>query len=216
MQVWDYFRQHQHQVLEWLWAHTWLSVLPIAIGFAIALPLGWLANRYRWTYPPLIGLFGIVYTIPSLAIFVAMPGLLHTKILDPLNIVAALTLYTVALLVRVIADGLAAVPGEVKQAATAMGFRGFQRFVRVELPLAIPVITAGLRVAVVANVSLVAIAAILGVAELGQLFTDGINLLYYPPIILGIILCVLLAAVLDVLLVLAARWATPWRRAVNR
>ena len=216
MEVWDYFRHNQHQVLEWLWSHTWLSVLPIVIGLVVALPLGWLANRYRWTYPPLIGLFGIVYTIPSLAIFVAMPGLLHTKILDPINIVVALTIYTVALLVRVIADGLAAVPAEVKQAATAMGFRGFQRFTKVELPLAIPVITAGLRVAIVANVSLVAIAAILGVAELGQLFTDGINLLYYPPIILGIVLCVLLAAVLDSLLVLAARWATPWRRAVNR
>jgi osmoprotectant transport system permease protein len=216
VETWNYFRQNQHEVLQYLWDHTWLSVLPILIGFVVALPLGWLANRYRWTYPPLVGLFGVVYTIPSLAVFVAMPGILHTRILDSINVVVALSLYTVALLVRVIADALAAVPADVQQAATAMGFRGLQRFIRVDFPLAVPVITAGLRVAVVANVSLVAIAAILGVPQLGQLFSTGISLLYYPPIILGIVLCVALAAVLDVLLVLAARLVTPWRRAVNR
>jgi osmoprotectant transport system permease protein len=216
VEVWDYFRQHQHDVLTWLWDHTWLSVLPVAIALAISLPLGWVANRYRWTYPPVVGIFGILYTIPSLAIFVALPGLLHTRILDTINIVVALTIYSVALLVRVIADALASVPFEVRQAASAIGFRGLQRFFKVELPLAIPVITAGLRVAVVSNVSLVAVAAILGIPELGQLFTVGIQLQYYPPIILGIILCVALAVVLDLLLVLAARLATPWRRAVSR
>jgi osmoprotectant transport system permease protein len=216
VEVWDYFRQHQHDVLTWLWDHTWLSVLPVVIALAISVPLGWLANRYRWTYPPVVGVFGILYTIPSLAIFVALPGLLHTRILDTINIVVALTIYSVALLVRVIADALASVPFEVRQAATAIGFRGLQRFFKVELPLAIPVITAGLRVAVVSNVSLVAVAAILGIPELGQLFTVGIQLQYYPPIILGIILCVALAIVLDLLLVLAARLATPWRRAVSR
>jgi osmoprotectant transport system permease protein len=216
VEVWDYFRQHQHDVLTWLWDHTWLSVLPVVIALAISVPLGWLANRYRWTYPPVVGIFGILYTIPSLAIFVALPGLLHTRILDTINIVVALTIYSVALLVRVIADALASVPFEVRQAATAIGFRGLQSFFKVELPLAIPVITAGLRVAVVSNVSMVAVAAILGIPELGQLFTVGIQLQYYPPIILGIILCVALAIVLDLLLVLAARLATPWRRAVSR
>jgi osmoprotectant transport system permease protein len=216
VEVWDYFRQHQHDVLTWLWDHTWLSVLPVVIALAISVPLGWLANRYRWTYPPVVGIFGILYTIPSLAIFVALPGLLHTRILDTINIVVALTIYSVALLVRVIADALASVPFEVRQAATAIGFRGLQSFFKVELPLAIPVITAGLRVAVVSNVSLVAVAAILGIPELGQLFTVGIQLQYYPPIILGIILCVALAIVLDLLLVLAARLATPWRRAASR
>jgi osmoprotectant transport system permease protein len=216
VEVWNYFRQNQHQVLVWLGYHAWLSVLPVAIALVISLPLGWVANRYRWTYPPIIGLFGVLYTIPSLAVFVALPGLLHTRILDTINIVVALTVYTIALLVRVVADALAAVPFEVRQSATAMGFRGSQRFVKVELPLAVPVITAGLRVAVVANVSLVAVAALLGVPELGQLFTDGIQLQYYPPIILGIILCVALATVLDVILVVVSRLATPWRRAESR
>ncbi len=216
METWNYFRQYQGTVLGWLWTHAWLSVLPVAIGFIIAVPLGWLASRYRWTYPPLVTLFGLVYTIPSLALFVVMPGLLHTQILAKINVVIALAVYTVALLVRVIADALNAVPAEVRLAAIAMGFRGFQLFVRVDLPLALPVIVAGLRVAVVSNVTLVAIATLVGVEQLGQLFSNGQQLQYFPPIILGIILCLALALVLDLVIVLAARWATPWRRAVRR
>jgi osmoprotectant transport system permease protein len=214
--VWDYFRQHQHQVLGWLWTHAWLSTLPVAIGLVAALPLGWLAHRYRWTYPPIVGASGLLYTIPSIALFVVLPGLLHTQILDPVNIVVALSIYTVALMVRVVADGLAAVPFEVRQSALAMGFRGFQRFTRVELPLAVPVIAAGLRVAVVSNVSLVSVASLIGEAQLGQLFTQGFETFDNTPIILGIVLCVLLAVVLDIALVLLTRWATPWRRAVSR
>jgi osmoprotectant transport system permease protein len=213
--LWTYFRQHQHQILSWFVSHAWLSTLPVAIGLVLALPLGWLANRYKWAYPPIVGVTGLLYTIPSLALFVVLPGILQTRILDPLNVVVALSIYSVALMVRVVADGLAAVPFEVKQSAIAMGFRGFQRFMRVELPLAVPVIAAGLRVSVVSNVSLVAVASLIGVPELGQLFTNGIQLFYFPPIILGIILCVVLAVALDLILVLLTRWATPWRRAVR-
>ena len=99
--------------------------MPLLIGLIISLPLGWLARRYRWVYPPLVSLAGLLYTIPSLALFILLPGILKTKILDPTNVVVALTIYTVALLVRVVADGLAAVPDDVLQAATAMGYRGF-------------------------------------------------------------------------------------------
>jgi osmoprotectant transport system permease protein len=216
MILWTYFRQHQDDVLSWLGYHAWLSTLPVAIGLIIALPLGWVAARYKWSYPPIIGITGLLYTVPSIALFVVLPGLLGTKILDPINVVAALSTYSVALLVRVVADGLASVPFEVRQSAVAMGFRGFQRFISVDLPLAIPVIAAGLRVAVVSNVSLVAVAALVGVPELGQLFTNGFQLFYFPPIILGIILCAALAIVLDLILVLLTRWATPWRRAARR
>ncbi len=121
-----------------------------------------------------------------------------------------------ALLVRVIADALAAVPFEVRQSAVAMGFRGFQRFYRVDLPLAIPVIVAGLRVAVVSNVSLVSVASLIGLSQLGQLFTQGFETFDNTPIILGIILCLALAVVFDVTLVVLNRLATPWRRAVSR
>jgi osmoprotectant transport system permease protein len=219
---WDlfgYFADHRAEVLGLLWSHIWLSVLPVVIGLLVALPIGWLARRYRWVYPPVVSVTGLLYTIPSLALFVVMPALLGTRILDPVNVVAALTVYTVALLVRVVADGLAAVPDDVTQAATAMGFTRLQRLRTVELPLAVPVIAAGLRVATVANVSLVAIAATIGIPQLGQLFVTGFQLSvngpYYPPIVLGIVLCVGLALLLDRLIVLGARLVTPWQRVVT-
>jgi osmoprotectant transport system permease protein len=217
---WDlfgYFGDHRSEVLNQLWQHTWLSVLPVILGLLVSLPLGWLARRYRWVYPPVVSVTGLLYTIPSIALFVLMPTLLGTRILDPVNVVIALTIYTVALLVRVVADGLGAVPDVVAQSATAMGLTRFQRLRQVELPLAVPVIAAGLRVATVANVSLVAIAGTIGIPELGQLFITGFQLSvngpYFPPIVLGIVLCVLLALVLDVLIVLGTRLLTPWRRA---
>lgn len=217
--MFSYFNDHRDEVLNWLGYHAWLSAVPVLAGLLIALPLGWLARRYRWTYPPLVTAAGILYTIPSIALFVAMPELIGTQILDPVNVAVALTVYTVALLVRVVADGLAAVPEDVAQAATAMGLTRRQRLLKVELPLAVPVIAAGVRVAVVANVSLVAVAGTIGVPNLGQLFTTGFQLSvgnpYYPPITLGIVLCVLLALVLDLLVVASTRLATPWRRAVS-
>lgn len=218
---WDlfgYFADNRAEVLALLWSHTWLSVLPVVLGLAVALPIGWLARRYRWVYPPVVSVTGLLYTIPSLALFLVVPTVLGTQILDPVNVVIALTVYTVALLVRVVADGLDAVPDDVAQAATAMGFTRLQRLRAVELPLAVPVIAAGLRVATVANVSLVAIAATIGIPQLGQLFITGFQLSvngpYYPPIVLGIVLCVALALLLDGLIVLGARLATPWQRAV--
>lgn len=210
-----YFQHNQHEILGWLGWHARLSALPLLFGLIISLPLGWLARRYRWLYPPLVSVAGLLYTIPSLALFIVLPGLLKTKILDPNNVVVALTIYTVALLVRVVADGLAAVPEDVLQAATAMGYRRFGRLLRVELPIAVPVIAAGLRVAAVSNVSLVSVSALIGVPELGQLFTNGFQLSYQTPIVLGIILSVALALVFDTVIQLVARMLTPWRRAVR-
>ncbi|MGI8664780.1 MAG: ABC transporter permease [Jatrophihabitans sp.] len=210
-----YFQQHHGEIVGWLGWHARLSALPLVFGLIISLPLGWLARRYRWLYPPMVSLAGLLYTIPSLALFILLPGLLKTKILDPNNVVVALTIYTVALLVRVVADGLAAVPEEVLQAATAMGYRRFGRLVRVELPIAVPVIAAGLRVAAVSNVSLVSVSALIGVPELGQLFTNGFQLSYQTPILLGVLLSVLLALAFDTVIQLITRLLTPWRRAVR-
>jgi osmoprotectant transport system permease protein len=218
--MFSYFRDHQGQVLSWLCSHPWLSVVPVAIGLALAIPLGYLARRFRWVYPPVVSLTGLLYTIPSLALFLAMPSILGTQILDPLNVVVALSVYSLALLVRVVADGLGSIPQEVAQAATALGYTRLQRLRKVDLPLAVPVIAAGVRVAAVSNVSLVAIAGTIGVPELGQLFTSGFQLSvtgpYYPPIVLGIALCVLLALAIDAVILLGTRVLTPWRRAVAR
>jgi osmoprotectant transport system permease protein len=193
--------------------HAWLSVLPLILGLAISIPLGWLARRYRHLYPPMIGVTGLLYTIPSIALFVALPAIIGTKILDPINVVAALTIYTVALLVRTVADGLATVPDDVLQAATAMGYRRLRRLASVELPVAVPVIGAGLRVAAVSNVSLVAVAALLGTPELGLLFTDGFTRNFMAPLLVGILGCVALALALDGIILGLIKVLTPWQRA---
>jgi osmoprotectant transport system permease protein len=211
-----YFNDNRDEVVSWFGYHAWLAALPVILGLIISLPLGWLAVRKRWLYAPVVGIAGVLYTIPSIALFVILPNLIGTKILDPINVAVALTIYTVALLVRVVADGLSAVPDSVAQAATAMGYRRFQRLVRVELPIAVPVIAAGLRVASVSNVSLVAVAATIGVPELGQLFTTGFQLSYFAPILLGILLCVVLAMAFDTVIVVATRLLTPWQRAVSK
>jgi osmoprotectant transport system permease protein len=215
----SYFLDHFSQDMGWLWAHTWLSVVPVVVGLLLALPLGWLARRYKFVYPSMMTVTGLLYTIPSIALFVLIPPLLGLDSLNPLQVPIALTIYSVALLVRVVADGLGSVSDDTLQAATAIGFTPLQRFFRVELPIAVPVITAGLRVAVVANVSIVAVAGTIGFGNLGSLFDRGYQLStpdpYYPPIILGILLCVLLALVLDALVLALNRALTPWRKAVR-
>ncbi len=209
--------------IDWVWSnigriggltvsHTILTLIPTILGLVLALPLGWWAHRQRKAYPVIVGTVGLFYTIPSLALFVLLPQVLGTKILDPINVVAALTIYTVALMVRVVADGLSSVPHEIVQAATAMGYRSWQRLWLVELPVAVPVIAAGLRVAVVANVSIVTVAALLGIPQLGSLFTQGFQLRLFVPIITGIVLCLVLAMVFDLLIVLVNRVLTPWRQ----
>jgi len=212
VEVWNYFRDNQSDVLHWLWNNAWLAGVPLVVGFLLALPLGYLAFRYRWIYPPTVTATGLLYTIPSLALFILLPGILHTKILNPLNVAVALTIYTLALLVRVVADALKAVPEEARNTATAMGYTPRQRLLGVELPLAVPVIAAGLRVAAVSNVSLVSVAAIIGVPQLGQLFTAGFQTFSNAPILLGLILVILLAFAFDAVILLIARALTPWQR----
>ncbi len=207
-----WFLGHLPQLGSLLLTHAVLAVIPLLVGLAVALPLGWLAQRYRWLRAPLVAGTGLLYTIPSLALFVLMPLVLGTGILDPINVVIALSVYTVALLVRTVADGLAAVPDEVVQAATAMGVGPVRRFFTVELPLAVPVIAAGLRVAAVSNVSVVSVAALLGIAQLGSLFTDGFARDFVDPILVGIVACMVLALTLDVMILSLSRVLTPWTR----
>lgn len=200
-------------VLDLAVSHLWLAVIPLVLGLVVSLPLGWAAKRWPRSYPAILTSTGLLYTIPSLALFVMMPLLLGTKILDPLNVVVAMTVYTVALLVRTVADGLRSVPDHIEQAATAMGYRGLRRLFGVELPLAVPVVAAGLRVAAVSNVSIISVASILGVSQLGDLLVDGYNRVIWGELLAGVVACVLLALVLDALIVLGTRALTPWRRA---
>jgi osmoprotectant transport system permease protein len=204
---------HWSEVLHLTGVHAVLAGVPLLIGLALAVPLGWLARSRGWLYGPLVVGTGLLYTIPSLALFILMPLVLGTTILDPLNVVVAMTIYTVALLTRTVADALAAVPATVTAAATAMGLAPLRRLATVELPLAVPVISAGLRVAAVSNVSIVSIAAVIGVSQLGSLFTDGFQRNFVDPIITGLVACVLLALVFDAVILGATRLATPWQRA---
>ena len=161
---------------------------------------------------PILAVLGVIYSIPSLALFVALPVLLGTRILDPVNVAVALTIYSVALLVRSVVDGLRSVPDSVKQSASAVGFGGLRRFVAVELPLAMPVIFAGLRVVTVSNIALVSIGVLIGVQQLGQLFDTGFNRSFYTPIVVGIVLTVVLALIADAIILLIQRGALPWAR----
>lgn len=214
--IWQYYSQNQSQIFSWLRTTIWLALIPLGVGLAISLPLGWLASRYKWTYPPVVTVGGLIYTLPSIVLFLALPGIIGTRILDPLNVAVALTLYSVALLVRVIADGLRSVDPAAMDAAAAMGYTEWQRLRAVQLPMAVPVIGAGLRVAAVSNVSLIAVASALGVSQLGSLFTVGNTTGDTAPIWLGLIMFIVLALVLDALILSAVRVATPWRRAVGR
>ncbi|GAA0519375.1 glycine/betaine ABC transporter permease [Paractinoplanes deccanensis] len=209
----QYLQNNSDTVLAALRQHLYLALVPVLLGFVIALPVGYLGVRFPWLYHPLVNTCGVLYSIPSLALFVFLPVVLGTKILSPLNIVVALTIYTVALLARTVADGLRSVDKLVNEAATAMGYRRLRRLVDVELPVALPVILAGLRVATVANISLVSVGALIGIGGLGQLFTRGFQLFYVEPIVVGIVLSVLLAGVADLVIVLVQRAVTPWARA---
>jgi osmoprotectant transport system permease protein len=212
---WEWLSRNTHQIIAWTIDHIWLAAVPTVLGLLLALPLGAAAHRYRWSYGVLITIAGLLYTIPSIALFVVLPGLLGTRILDPLNVVVALTLYTVALLVRVVADALDAVPTLVVASATAMGYQPLRSLLTVQLPLAIPVVGAGLRVAAVSNVSLVSVAALLGIPQLGQLFTVGFQLDFFTPIWAGIVLCLVLAGIFDAIIQILVRVSTPWARAVK-
>jgi osmoprotectant transport system permease protein len=208
----DWIGSHLDDIWSLTLEHAWLSGVPTLIGLVLSIPLGWMARRFSWAYVPLVAGTGLLYTIPSLALFILMPLIIGTLVLDPINVVVAMTVYTVALLTRTVADALASVPDDVIAAAKAMGLGGVRRFFTVDLPLAVPVIGAGLRVAAVSNVSIVSVAALIGVSQLGSLFTDGFQRDFLDPIVAGVFGCVVLALVFDLVVVLLVRLLTPWRR----
>jgi osmoprotectant transport system permease protein len=207
----DWFTGHVSDIASLTLQHLYLAGLPLVFGLLIAVPVGWLATRYPTISAPVVAGTGLLFTIPSLALFILMPLFIGTRILDPVNVLVAMTIYTVALLVRTVVDGLSTIPEAVAQSATAMGIGRIRRLFTVELPMAVPVIAAGLRVAAVSNVSIVSVAAVIGVPQLGSLFTDGFRRSFADPIIIGIIGCVLLALFFDLLIVVVCRLLTPWQ-----
>ena len=196
--------------------HVRQSLIAIVLGFVVSLPLGWLAWRYRAARGGILTVTGLLYTIPSLALLPILPVLLGTPIFSEVNLILALTIYAIALMVRSVADGLGSVDPAVRLSATALGYSTRRRFWAVDLPLAGPVILAGLRVTAVSTIALATVGALIGVTNLGYLFTNGSQRRIIPEVFAGIIAVVVIALVVDGLLIAAGRVLMPWSRAQRR
>jgi osmoprotectant transport system permease protein len=210
---WDWVRDHTDDIRAQLWEHLQLTGLAVGIGFVIALCLALVAVRWRKTYAPLAAFCAALYSVPSLALFAL---LLPFVGLGTTNALIALVTYTLLILLRNIVAGLDGVPPDVREAADGMGFEGWRRVLRVDLPLATPAIIAGLRIATVTTIGLVTVTALVGEGGFGRFINDGLSRQFPTPIVLGSVLSVALAIACDVLFVLLERVMTPWTRAGAR
>lgn len=204
---WDWVGDHRSLILELARAHVELTLLAVVIGLVLSFPLALAARRWRLLYGPVLSATGTLYAIPSLALFALLlpwTGLTRTTAL------IGLVSYTLLILVRNIVAGLDAVAPEVSEAATAMGMRPARRLLSVELPLALPAVVAGVRVATVTIIGLVTVAALIGHGGLGQLILDGLNRSFPTPLVVGSVLSVALAAGADLALVGVQRLLSPW------
>lgn len=199
-------------ILPLLLNHLKLSIIPILIGFLLAIPLGWLAWRFRLTRGILLTIAGLLYTIPSLALITSLPPLLGLPYISESPVIIALTIYAVAIMARSAADAFGSVDHGVRESATAVGYSAWQRFWQVELPLAGPVLLAGLRVVAVSTIALVTVGAIVGVKSLGYFFTDGYQRHIVFEVLTGLVLTMVVALLIDGLLILLGRLALPWTR----
>lgn len=193
--------------------HLRLSLVPVLIGLAVAVPLGAAVQRAPAARRLTTATASVVFTIPSLALFVLLPMIIGTRILDEANVMVALTAYTAALLVRAVLEALDAVPAKVRDAATAVGYPPLSRMLKVELPLSIPVLVAGLRVVVVTNIAMVSVGSVIGIGGLGTWFTEGYQTNKSDQILAGIVALFVLAIVIDALIMVGGRLITPWERA---
>ncbi|BBZ30839.1 ABC transporter permease [Mycolicibacterium madagascariense] len=211
-----YLFTHLGQAWDLTLIHLWLSLVPVVLGLLIAVPVGALVQRTTALRRLTTVVASIVFTIPSLALFVVLPLIIPTRILDQANVIVALTLYTVALLVRAVPEALDAVPPAVLDAATAIGYKPLTRILKVELPLAIPVLVASLRVVAVTNISMVSVGSVIGIGGLGTWFTEGYQADKSDQIVAGIVAIFILAIVIDTLIMVLGKVATPWVRSGRR
>jgi osmoprotectant transport system permease protein len=208
---WDYIPDHFHEIRSALLQHLQLTFIAVGVGLVLSSLLAAVALRFRFSFQPLNALTGIMYAIPSLALFILLSPITGLTVLTS---EIALVSYTLQILFRSIVAGIDGVPVSVRESATAMGFTGRQQFWRVEVPLALPVIVSGLRIATVTTVGLVPISGILGSDQggLGTFIFDGLDRFFNTPLFVGGVLTVVLAVTLDVLLVRIERLLTPWIR----
>ena len=206
---WDWLSRHVPVVTAALVQHIELTAIAVGVGLAIALPLGLVAQRRRALRSVILTVFDIFYTVPSIAIFVL---LIPYTGLTAVTAEVALVGYAVLILARNVMVGLDAVPKDVLDAADGMGYRPFARLLRIELPLALPTIFAGLRIATVTTIGLVTVAALIGWGGLGQLILQGFIESFHTPLVVGMALSIALAFVADLGLSAIQRLALPWSR----
>ncbi len=207
---WDWIGGNLDQIASATWDHLVLTVIAVGVGFAISLVLGLAAQRRRVLYGPVAGVAGLLYTIPSLALFAILVPFTGLSVLTA---EVGLVSYTLLILVRGVVSGLDGVPADALDAAAGMGYDGPRRLFGVELPLALPVIVASVRLATVSTIGLVMVTALIGEGGLGQLMLRGFNRGFPTMIYVGVVLSVALAVALDLLLVGLQRLLMPWTRA---
>lgn len=206
---WSWVGDHLDDIWTRTVEHVQLTAIALGVGFVVSAVLSLVAVRWRWTYAPITWVGSVLYTIPSLALFgLLIPftglGLLTAEI--------ALVSYTILVFVRNIVAALDGVPAAVREAADGMGYTRLRRLWAVELPLAVPTIVAGIRIAAVTVIGLVTVTALIGNGGYGALIDDGLNRQFSTPIVVGTALSVAMAVVVDVALALVERLLTPWRR----
>jgi osmoprotectant transport system permease protein len=207
--LWSWIGDHLDDVASRAVQHVELTLLSVGLGLLISFPLAIIAYRHRRFQAPIASIASLLYTIPSLALIsllVTVTGFSYTTVVIPL------TIYTLLILIRNILAGLEGVPEDARDAARGMGFTNRQMLWRVEIPLAMPVIIAGIRIATVSTIGLITIAALIGRGGFGEFILDGLTQFFWTPLLLGIVLSVALAVVADLLLIGVGRLATPWTR----
>lgn len=212
----DWVQHNWPRILDLTWRHVLISMPAIVVSFVLSVPLGWWAHRSQRARRFLLPMSGVLYALPSLPLFILLPIILATRILDPINVVVALILYGMALMIRTASDAFDAVGPVTNDNALALGHSPRQVFGRVALPLAGPALLAGTRVVSASTLSLVSVGALVGVPSLGYFFTDGYRRSFPTEIAVGIIGTIVLAAIFDLLLVLLGRVLMPWVRSTDR
>lgn len=204
---WSWIPGNGGQIWQLTYENAYLGIVPALIGLVISLPLGVVAARWRWVQPPVLVVVNVIYAIPALALFIALIPALG---LTDTNVIVALTAFSLCVITPNVAAGLRAVSPSVKQAATAMGYGTLRRLLTVELPVATPVIIAGLRVGMVSSISLASVGQLIGVSSLGYLFIDGEQRAFPTEVYVGLVLVIALALACDLVLVAVRRALTPW------
>ncbi|CAN5777668.1 ABC transporter permease [soil metagenome] len=207
---WTWVQRNMGQIIDRTWEHLTLTGISVGLGLIISVGLTMVVLRWRWTYPPITGFTGLLYTIPSLALFALLVP--FTGLSDTTAIIA-LTSYTLFILIRNIVAGIDGVPEAVKEAADGMGYTRRARFWQMEVPLALPVIMAGMRIATVTTVGLVTVTAVIGLGGYGFFILRGLNTFFWTQLIVGVALSVVLATILDLAFIALQRLLSPWAKA---